>query len=75
MYISYQKKTDSVFSSMKTSKVFLILGMLTLLVGAVLAILDKEPVADYVLVVGAVLIIFRGAFRARERDDAGQAGQ
>ena len=60
---------------MKTSKILLIIGMVTLLVGAVLAILDKEPAADYVLVAGAVIIIFRGAFRARERDDAGQTGQ
>jgi len=60
---------------MKTSKLLLIIGMVTLLVGAVLAILDKEPAADYVLVAGAVLIIFRGAFRARERDDAGQTGE
>ena len=60
---------------MKKSKLLLIIGMVTLLVGAVLAILDKEPAADYVLVAGAVLIIFRGAFRARERDDAGQTGE
>ncbi len=54
---------------MKPSKLLLIIGMLTLLAGAIMAILEIEPAADYVLVAGAVLIIFRGAFRARERNE------
>lgn len=54
---------------MKKSNILFFLGMLTLLVGAVMSMMDFEPYADYVLVAGAVLIIFRGAFRARERDD------
>lgn len=63
---------------MKTSKILLILGLLTLLIGAVMAFFEigGRPIAgvnmtaaDYVLVAGALLIIFRGAFRARERDE------
>ena len=54
---------------MKPSKLLLIIGMLTLLAGAIMAILEIDPAADYVLVAGAVLIIFRGAFRARERNE------
>ena len=54
---------------MKPSKLLLIIGMLTLLAGAIMAILEIEPAADYVLVAGAVLIIFRGALRARERNE------
>lgn len=66
---------------MKTSKLLLILGLVTLLIGAIMAFFEigGQPfaavnltAADYVLLLGALLIIFRGAFRARERDnDAG----
>lgn len=63
---------------MKTSKILLIVGLLTLLIGAVMAFFEigGRPIegvnmtaADYVLVAGALLIIFRGAFRSRERDE------
>ena len=54
---------------MKKSDIFLILGLLVLIVGAVLAFCNIEPYADYVLIVGALLIILRGAVRARERDN------
>lgn len=52
---------------MKKSNILLIIGMLMLLVGAVMSSLDFRPYADYVLVAGAVLIIFRGAIRSREK--------
>lgn len=44
--------------------------MLMLLVGAVMSSLDFRPYADYVLVAGAVLIIFRGAIHSREKAEA-----
>ena len=52
---------------MKWSKILLIVGMVVLLVGAVLSVLKLQPYSDYVLVAGAVLVIFRGAVRSRER--------
>lgn len=48
------------------SKLLLIIGMVVLLVGAVLSIMNVQPYANYVLMAGAVLIIFRGALRNRE---------
>lgn len=45
----------------------LILGLVTLLAGAVLSVMKLQPYSDYVLVAGAVLVIFRGALRSRER--------
>ena len=53
----------------KTSDIMLIIGLVILLAGAVMSYLKFEPYADYTLVAGAVVVIFRGAFRARERDD------
>lgn len=54
---------------MRKSQLLLIIGLTILLAGAILSILKIEPYADYVLVAGAVTIIFRGAVRSRERDD------
>lgn len=45
----------------------LILGLVVLLAGAVLSVMKLQPYSDYVLVAGAVLVIFRGALRSRER--------
>ncbi len=45
----------------------LILGLVALLAGAVLSVMKLQPYSDYVLVAGAVLVIFRGALRSRER--------
>lgn len=42
-------------------------GMLVLLVGAVMSIMDLAPYADYALISGAILVIFSGAIRAHER--------
>lgn len=50
---------------MKWSSVLLIAGMAVLLAGAVLSVL-KWQYSDYVLVAGAVLVVFRGAVRNRE---------
>lgn len=41
--------------------------MLVLIVGAVLSVMGIRPYSDYVLVAGAVLIVFRGAIRHREK--------
>lgn len=53
---------------MKKSTILLIAGMLILIVGAVLSVLEIRPYSDYVLVVGALVIVVRGALRSRERD-------
>lgn len=47
----------------------LIAGLAVLLAGCVLSYMKIEPWADYVLVAGALLVIFRGAIAARERND------
>ncbi|MCQ2347860.1 MAG: hypothetical protein MJZ65_01585 [Paludibacteraceae bacterium] len=52
-----------------TSQILLICGLVVLLAGCVMAYLKVEPLADYVLVAGALLIILRGSVRARERQD------
>ena len=39
-----------------------------LMAGAVLSIMDIRPYSDYVLVAGAIVIIFRGAVKSREND-------
>ena len=50
---------------MKWSNVLLIAGLIVRLAGAVLSVM-KWQYSDYVLVAGAVLVIFRGAIRNRE---------
>ena len=54
---------------MKWSNILLIVGMAILIVGAVLCILKVQPYSDYVLIAGALVIIFRGAVRSRERNE------
>jgi hypothetical protein len=39
-----------------------------LVVGAVLSIMDIRPYSDYVLVAGAIIVIFRGAVKNRENN-------
>ena len=56
---------------MKWSNILLIVGLVALLTGAVLSVMKIQPYSDYVLVAGAVLVIFRGAVRNRERVDSG----
>ena len=52
---------------MKWSNILLIAGMLVLLVGAVMSGLKLQPYSDYVLVIGAVLAVFRGALKNRDK--------
>lgn len=54
---------------MKPSQILLICGLVVLLAGCILSICKIEPYANYVLVAGALLIIFRGGLRARERNE------
>lgn len=54
---------------MKPSQILLICGLVVLLAGCIMSLCDVEPYADYVLVAGALLIIFRGGLRARERNE------
>lgn len=53
---------------MKWSNILLIIGMVVLVAGAVMSIMQWQPYSDYVLVAGAVIILFRGAVRSRERE-------
>lgn len=52
---------------MKWSNILLIIGLVVLIVGAVLSVLEYKPYSDYVLVAGAFLVILRGALRSREK--------
>ena len=56
---------------MKWSNILLITGMLVLVAGAIMSILKLQPYSDYVLIAGAVIIIFRGAVRNREKEEEG----
>ena len=56
---------------MKWSNILLIIGMLVLVAGAIMSILKLQPYSDYVLIAGAVIIIFRGAVRNREKENEG----
>ena len=56
------------FCAMKNN-ILLIIGFAVLLAGAIMSMMNIQPYADYVLVAGAVLVIFRGAIRSRERLD------
>lgn len=53
---------------MKWSNILLIVGLLSLLAGAILSVMKMQPYSDYVLVAGAVLVIFRGAVKNRESE-------
>ena len=52
---------------MKWSNILLYIGLIVLLVGAIMSILELQPYSDYVLVAGAILVIFRGAFKSPEQ--------
>ena len=56
---------------MKWSNILLIIGMVVLVAGAVMSIIKLQPYSDYVLIAGAVIIIFRGAIRNREKENEG----
>lgn len=53
--------------NLKWSNILLIIGLVVLLAGAVLSVMKYQPYSDYVLVAGAVMIILRGAVKAREQ--------
>ena len=53
---------------MKWSNILLIIGMIVLVAGAVMSIMKLQPYSDYVLVAGAIIVIFRGAVKHREKD-------
>ena len=57
---------------MKKSSIILIIGMIILAVGAGLSIAKIEPWADYVLIIGAAVVVVRGFIRNHERDDNNQ---
>ena len=54
---------------MKLSSILLIIGLVILAVGAALSTAKIEPWGDYVLILGAVVVIIRGFVRNRERDE------
>ena len=56
---------------MKWSNILLIIGMVVLVAGAVMSIIKLQPYSDYVLIAGALIIIFRGAIRNREKENEG----
>ena len=45
------------------------IGMVILAIGAGLSIAKIEPWADYVLILGAAVVVIRGFIRNHERDD------
>ena len=51
---------------MKLSNILLIIGLAVLIAGAIMSLMKLHPYSDYVLVAGAVLVIFRGAIKSRE---------
>jgi hypothetical protein len=51
---------------MKWSNILLIIGLAILIAGAIMSLMKLQPYSDYVLVAGAVVIIFRGAIKSRE---------
>ena len=53
---------------MKWSNILLIIGMVVLITGAIMSIMKLQPYSDYVLVAGAIIVIFRGAIKHREKD-------
>lgn len=53
---------------MKWSNILLIIGMVVLIAGAIMSIMKLQPYSDYVLVAGAIIVIFRGAIKHREKD-------
>lgn len=53
---------------MKWSNILLIIGMVVLITGAIMSIMKLQPYSDYVLVAGAIIVIFRGAVKHREKD-------
>ena len=53
---------------MRKSTIILIIGLVILAVGAGLSVAKIEPWANYVLIVGAIVVIIRGFVRTHEKD-------
>jgi len=53
---------------MRKSSIILIIGLVILAVGAGLSMAKIEPWGNYVLIVGAVVVIIRGFVRNHEKD-------
>ncbi|MBR0296215.1 MAG: hypothetical protein IJQ95_02330 [Paludibacteraceae bacterium] len=53
----------------KKSQILLIIGLIVLLAGAVLTFTPWKEYANYVLVAGLLIIVIRGSFRIREKED------
>ena len=53
---------------MRKSTIILIIGLVILAVGAGLSVAKIEPWANYVLIVGAIVVIIRGFIRNHEKD-------
>lgn len=56
----------------KKSQILLIIGLVILLVGAVMTFTPWKEYANYVLVAGLLIIVIRGSFRIREKEDEQQ---
>ena len=54
---------------MRKSTIILFVGLGILAIGAGLSIAQIEPWGDYVLMVGAAVVIIRGFIRNHEKDD------
>ncbi len=54
---------------MRKSNYILMAGMAILIAGAIMSVCKVEPYADYVLIIGAIVIIARGFVRTHEKDD------
>lgn len=52
---------------MKWSKILLIIGLAILLAGCIMSYMQLQPYSDYMLVAGAVIVIFRGAIHSHEK--------
>ena len=63
MLLTHKRQTH-----MKLSQIILLAGMLILVAGAVMSMLDIEPYADYVPITGAVVVIIRGFIRNHEKE-------
>ena len=53
---------------MRKSSIILIIGLVILAVGAALSTANIEPWADYVLILGAIVVIIRGFIRNHEKE-------
>ena len=50
---------------MNAGRILMIIGLVTVGVGAILSTKEIEPYADYALVVGAVMVVLSGSLRMR----------